>query len=233
LTKIRRHFWTDKTKILNMLRKLDDSDIIDVTSKALGSVLPEHKKLPANLSLEQDDFLSKQKTGENRAFELQEIVVSNGVIGRGGSLANKPSADSPKDMQTMSASIQLLERMHLSITADFKLDQDTQLNQKRDEILNTAIAFDNEDAKLAKRREEKAAARAALKQRVPGAAASASLAHADAQNATSEAWAAGDGLGSPPPFDEEDAKLAKRREEKAAARAALKQRSPHAISKQC
>ena len=231
LTKIRRYFWADKTKILNLLRKLDDSDIIEVTTKALGSVLPEHKKLTANLasSLEQDDSLNAQYTGEIRVCELQEIVVSNGVVGRNYSSANGRTTSSeyiPKDMQTMSTAIQLLDSMHLTLATGLQLNHDAELNKRRDKILQEALQHDDEDVMLAKRRETKAAARAVLKQRAPSATASARPARSDAQNASSAVSAAGDGLESPPPFDEEDAMLAKRRETKAAARAALKQRAP-------
>ena len=194
-----------------------------MTSKALGSVLPEHKKLPANLasSLEQDDFLNEQNTGAKRAFELQEIVVSNGVIG--GNVSSAVSAagiglGSPPPFDEEDA--MLAKRRGWGTPPPFD-EEDEMLANRRG--WGSPPPFDKEDAKLARRLEAKAAARAALKQRVPGATASASLAHVDAQNASSAAWAAGDGWGSPPPFDDEDAKLAQRREEKAAVRAALKQ----------
>jgi hypothetical protein len=74
--------------------------------------------------------------------------------------------------------------------------------------------FDADDLKLAKRREEKAAARDAQRRSVTRSAA-ASLPLGDVHRTSSSAV---DAFGAPPPFDADDLKLAKRREEKAAAR---------------
>ena len=89
--------------------------------------------------------------------------------------------------------------------------------------------FDEEDLKLAERREAKAAARAAQKQSSLSATSALGWTGSDARlrlgsNAVAEPSEA------PPPFDEEDLKLAERREAKAAARAAQKQSSLSATS---
>jgi hypothetical protein len=91
--------------------------------------------------------------------------------------------------------------------------------------------FDEEDLKLVKRREERAAARATQRSlQSAGVAAGSSREAADPLFRKSQNEADIQGLGPPPPFDEEDLKLAKRLEEKAAARAALKQSSLSATS---
>jgi hypothetical protein len=79
--------------------------------------------------------------------------------------------------------------------------------------------FDADDLKLAKRREEKAAARDAQRRSVTSsAAASLSLKDVHPHHTSSSSVDAVDAFGAPPPFDADDLKLAKRREEKAAAR---------------
>jgi hypothetical protein len=79
--------------------------------------------------------------------------------------------------------------------------------------------FDADDLKLAKRREEKAAARDAQRRSVTrSAAASLSLKDVHPHHTSSSSVDAVDAFGPPPPFDADDLKLAKRREEKAAAR---------------
>jgi hypothetical protein len=80
--------------------------------------------------------------------------------------------------------------------------------------------FDEEDFKMVKRREERAAARATQRSlQSAGVAAGSSREAADPHFRKSQNEVDIQGLGPPPPFDEEDFKMAKRREEKAAARA--------------
>ena len=90
------------------------------------------------------------------------------------------------------------------------------------ELLDAFVApppFDADDLKLAKRREEKAAARDAQRRSVTSsAAASLSLKDVHPHHTSSSSVDAVDAFGPPPPFDADDLKLAKRREEKAAAR---------------
>ncbi len=95
-------------------------------------------------------------------------------------------------------------------------------NLPEDDLSDPPPQFDADDLKLAKRREEKAAARAAQRQESLSSAAASGSTRADAQPHRGSRPA--DDLSDPPPqFDADDLKLAKRREEKAAARAAQKE----------
>ncbi len=71
--RFRRHFWTDETKILNVLPAFDDNQIIDLTNQALGSVLPDHMAFRPN------DVTFRVTSGK-KLFELQEVVVAGATV---------------------------------------------------------------------------------------------------------------------------------------------------------
>jgi hypothetical protein len=92
--------------------------------------------------------------------------------------------------------------------------------ESRDIIMHSdePTAFDDDDMKLAKRREAKAAARAAQRRLMSATGASGSTVDEVLQHCKTQSEI--DVLGPPPPFDDDNMMLAKRREAKAAARAA-------------
>jgi hypothetical protein len=100
--------------------------------------------------------------------------------------------------------------------------------------------FDEEDLKLAKRRQERTSARAAMEKSQQGvlsisAAAAIALPESGTQrtavdHSPGEPRAAAHAHDAPPPFDEEDLKLAKRRQERTAARAAMEKSQQGVLS---
>ena len=124
-----------------------------------------------------------------------------------------------------------LKQNSLGATAGFGgSGNDTQLRRMSKFVVQPSDAneapppFDEEDLKLANRRNEMAAARAAKKQSSLRTTAGLGLPQNDAQLPRGSS-AAAQPHDAHPPFDEEGLKLAKQPEENAAARAALKQNS--------
>jgi hypothetical protein len=82
--RISRNFWrrfkSTGEKIFDYLPTLDDNDIIDLTTQALGAALPAHTQF--NMSeLNRDFSFNLVQPEDDSSMELQEVIIAAAVVG--------------------------------------------------------------------------------------------------------------------------------------------------------
>jgi hypothetical protein len=226
---------------MQFMTTLDENRVIDITSVALGGKLAAHRKFKESHSLEHLNLSDIQKGSRERAQRTTIATRPNAL--RGTSLQEVVVEIDARDVnlhKTSKTSVEFSRNWTSNsqpASSFLQNESDTSREHKisRDEIgiqrSGSSVQCDGGDLKLAKRREERAAARATQRSlQSAGVAAGSSREAADPHFRKSQTEVDIQGLGPPPPFDEEDFKMAKRREERAAARAAQKQSSLSATS---